>query len=227
MLFRQLFDRKSCTYTYLLAAGPGMGAVLIDPVREHVEGYLQLLSELGLTLALTLDTHVHADHVTGAGRLHAATGCATAMGARSPAQGVTRRLADGERVEVDGIALTALYTPGHTDDSYCYLMDDRVFTGDTLLIRGSGRTDFQNGCPHSAWRSITQRLLALPDATLVYPGHDYNGRTVSTIGEERRFNPRLKAGSEDAYVALMNGLNLPRPELIDEAVPANLRGGAD
>jgi glyoxylase-like metal-dependent hydrolase (beta-lactamase superfamily II) len=221
MLFRQLFDSTSSTYSYLLAARKGGEALLIDPVLEQVPRYEQLIRELGLRLVIAVDTHTHADHITGLGRLRADTGCRTGLGTQSGAECVDFRFGDGESIRVDGIALTALYTPGHTDDSYCFLMDDRVFTGDTLLIRGTGRTDFQNGDPYAAYDSLFNRLLRLPDETLVYPGHDYKGWTVSTIGEERAHNPRLQVGSAEQYAELMNGLNLPSPKLMDVAVPAN------
>ena len=210
MLFRQLFDSVSCTYTYLLAGGPGGEALLIDPVVDKVDVYLQLLDELDLRLVKAVDTHVHADHVTGLGVLRDRTGCITVM---------------GQRIDIDGVRLDVLYTPGHTDDSYSFVMPDRVFTGDTLLIRGSGRTDFQNGDPLAAYDSIFNKLLKLPDATLVYPGHDYNGFTVSSVAEERAHNPRLQVDSAEAYAAIMNGLDLSDPKLMDVAVPANLSIG--
>jgi glyoxylase-like metal-dependent hydrolase (beta-lactamase superfamily II) len=221
MLFRQLFDSTSSTYSYLLAARKGGEALLIDPVLDQVPRYEQLIRELGLRLVIAVDTHTHADHITGLGRLRGDTGCRTGLGAQSGAECVDFRFGDGDSIRLDGIALTALYTPGHTDDSYCFLMDDRVFTGDTLLIRGTGRTDFQNGDPCAAYDSLFNRLLRLPDETLVYPGHDYKGWTVSTIGEERAHNPRLQVTSADQYAALMNSLNLPSPKLMDVAIPAN------
>jgi sulfur dioxygenase len=224
MLFRQLFDKTSSTYTYLLASGPE--AVLIDPVLEHVPLYLQLLQELQLTLHTSLETHVHADHITGASALRAATGCQLGIGEKASIDCADIKLKSGERLHIGGLELTPLYTPGHTDDSYCFLLPDRVFTGDTLLIRGTGRTDFQNGSAVSAYHSLFSVLLTLPDETLVYPAHDYRGMTVSTIGEEKRANPRLQVNSEAEYVALMDALNLPKPALIEQAVPANRRCGA-
>lgn len=221
MLFRQLFERESSTYTYLLAARRGGEALLIDPVREETPRYLQLIDELDLRLVFAIDTHIHADHVTALGDLRTATSCATIMGAQSKADCVSRRVTDGERIRVDGLELRALYTPGHTDDSYCFSMEDRVFTGDTLLIRGTGRTDFQNGDPRAQYHSLFHKLLTLPEETLVYPAHDYKGWTVSTIGEERAFNPRLKARTEDEYVRIMQNLKLANPRLMDVAVPAN------
>ena len=225
MIFRQLFDKTSSTYTYLLARRPGGEALLIDPVNEQVDSYLRLIEELDLKLVQAVDTHVHADHVTGLGALRDRTGCVTAMGAETRADCVSRKVHDGEVLEVDGLKVRALYTPGHTDDSYSFVMDDRVFTGDTLLIRGTGRTDFQNGDPHAEYDSIFHKLLVLPGETLVYPAHDYKGWTVSTIDEERAHNPRLQVRDEAAFVEIMNNLNLPNPKLMDVAVPANLRCG--
>lgn len=225
MIFRQLFDSVSSTYTYLLAARPGGEALIVDPVLEKVDRYLKLFDELGVRLAKAVDTHVHADHITGLGRLRDATACVTVMGRESKVDMVSMRVRDGERIAIDGLSLEAIYTPGHTDDSYSFAMADRVFTGDTLLIRGTGRTDFQNGDPNAQYDSIFGRLLKLPDDTLVYPAHDYKGDTVSTIAEERAFNPRLQVKSRAEYVAIMNGLNLPNPKMMDVAVPANLKVG--
>ncbi len=225
MLFRQLFDSVSCTYTYLLAPAPGGEALLIDPVIDKVDVYLQLLDELDLRLVKAIDTHVHADHVTALGKLRDRTGCITVMGQASQVDRVSMRVDEGDTIEIDGVKLDVLYTPGHTDDSYSFVMPDRVFTGDTLLIRGSGRTDFQNGDPLDAYDSIFNKLLELPDDTLVYPAHDYNGFTVSTIAEERAHNPRLQVDSAEAYAEIMNGLDLSDPKLMDVAVPANLSIG--
>ncbi|MFZ0606749.1 MAG: MBL fold metallo-hydrolase [Xanthobacteraceae bacterium] len=225
MIFRQLFDATSGTYTYLLASRPGGEALIIDPVLEKVDRYLQLIRELDLRLVKAVDTHLHADHITGLGALRDRTHCITVMGDNTKADVVSMRVAEGDRVEIEGLRLDVLYTPGHTDDSYSYLLADRVFTGDTLLIRGTGRTDFQNGDPRAQYDSIFNKLLKLPDAMLVYPAHDYKGDTVSTIGEEKLFNPRLKVKSMDEYAALMNGLNLPNPKMMDVAVPANMRVG--
>lgn len=225
MIFRQLFDTASSTYTYLLATQVGGEALIIDPVLQKVDRYLQLLDELGLKLAKAIDTHLHADHVTGLGALRDATRCITVMSEHSRVDTVSMRVADGDRIRIEGIALEVLYTPGHTSDSCCFAMSDRVFTGDTLLIRGTGRTDFQGGDARAQYRSIVDKLLALPDATLVYPAHDYKGDTVSTIGEERAFNPRLQAGSIEAYAEMMGKLNLPDPAMMDVAVPANMRVG--
>jgi sulfur dioxygenase len=225
MIFRQLFDSVSGTYTYLLASRRGGEALIIDPVLEKVDRYLQLIHELDLKLIKAVDTHLHADHITGLGALRDRTQCITVMGEQSKADVVSMRLAEGEKLTVEGVALDVLYTPGHTDDSYSYLMGDRVFTGDTLLIRGTGRTDFQNGDPRQQYDSIFNKLLRLPDDTLVFPAHDYKGEMVSTIGEEKAFNPRLQVKSIDEYVALMNSLNLPNPKMMDVVVPANMRVG--
>jgi glyoxylase-like metal-dependent hydrolase (beta-lactamase superfamily II) len=226
MLFRQLFERDSSTYTYLLAGRAGGEALLIDPVKQDVPKYVQLIDELGLRLVYAIDTHVHADHVTGIGALRRETSCATIMGEQSCAACVTRKVSDGEMIRIDGLELGAIHTPGHTDDSFSFVMRDRVFTGDTLLIRGTGRTDFQNGDARAQYHSIFEKLLVLPEETLVYPAHDYRGFTVSTIGEERAHNPRLNVRSADEYAALMDGLRLPSPRLMDVAVPANLACGA-
>jgi sulfur dioxygenase len=225
MIFRQLFDGVSGTYSYLLASRRGGEAMIIDPVIEKVDRYLQLVAELDLRLVKAVDTHLHADHVTGLGALRDRTHCITVMGEQSKVDVVSMRVADGDRLQIEGVSLDVLYTPGHTDDSYSFLMADRVFTGDTLLIRGTGRTDFQNGDARAQYESLFGRLLRLPDETLVYPAHDYKGDTVSTIGEEKRFNPRLQVTSVDEYVALMGNLKLPDPKMMDVAVPANLRVG--
>jgi sulfur dioxygenase len=225
MIFRQLFDSTSGTYTYLLASRHGGEALIIDPVLERIDRYLQLVHELDLRLVKAIDTHLHADHITGLGALRDRTKCITVMGENSKADVVSMRVAEGDRVEIEGLLLDVLFTPGHTDDSYSFLWDGRVFTGDTLLIRGTGRTDFQNGDPRAQYDSIFNKLLRLPDATLVYPAHDYKGETVSTIGEEKLFNPRLKVKSIDEYVDLMNNLNLPNPKMMDVAVPANMHVG--
>ncbi|HUB43535.1 MAG TPA: MBL fold metallo-hydrolase [Acetobacteraceae bacterium] len=225
MMFRQLFDATSGTYTYLLASRRGGEALIIDPVLEKVDRYLQLIRELDLKLVKAVDTHLHADHITGLGALRDRTQCITVMGEQSSVDVVSMRLTDGDRLGIEGLALDVLYTPGHTDDSYSFVMADRVFTGDTLLIRGTGRTDFQNGDPRMQYESIFGRLLKLPDETLVFPAHDYKGDTVSTIGEEKACNPRLQVKSADEYAALMNGLNLSNPKMMDVAVPANMRQG--
>jgi sulfur dioxygenase len=225
MIFRQLFDSTSGTYTYLLASRPGGEALIIDPVLEKVDRYLQLVNELDLKLVKAVDTHLHADHITGLGALRDRLHCITVMGEHTHADVVSMRVAEGDRIEIDGVRLEVLYTPGHTDDSYSFLLPDRVFTGDTLLIRGTGRTDFQNGDPRAQYDSIFNKLMKLPESTFVFPAHDYKGDTVSTIGEEKLFNPRLRVKSMDEYVVLMNSLKLPNPKMMDVAVPANMRVG--
>jgi sulfur dioxygenase len=225
MLFRQLFDQTSGTYSYLLASRRGGEALIIDPVLEKVDRYLQLVRELDLKLVKAVDTHMHADHITGLGALRDKTRCTTVMGEQTKADVVSIRLTDGDKLTIEGLALDVLYTPGHTDDSYSFVMPDRVFTGDTLLIRGTGRTDFQNGDARQQYDSIFGRLLKLPESTLVYPAHDYKGDTVSTIGEEKTYNPRLQVKSVDEYVELMNNLKLANPKMMDVAVPANMKVG--
>lgn len=219
MLFRQFFDCDSSTFTYVIAAGRDRECLIVDPVRAQTGQYLRAIEELGLQPVAALDTHIHADHITGLGALADATGCTPRMSAQAGVAG-TAVFHDGDEVGLAGLPVRALATPGHTDDSFCFVLDDRVFTGDTLLIRGTGRTDFQNGDSRVAWRSL-KRLLALGDETLVYPAHDYKGWTVSTVGEERRHNPRLQAGSAEAYAELMAGLDLPDPKRIKTALPAN------
>src|SRR6187551_1558474 len=225
MMFRQLFDQLSGTYSYLLASRPGGEALIIDPVLEKVDRYLQLVKELDLKLVKAVDTHLHADHITGLGALRDHTHCITVMGEQTKADVVSMRLADGDRLTIEGLSLHVIYTPGHTDDSYSFVLPDRVFTGDTLLIRGTGRTDFQNGDSRQQYESLFGRLLKLPDTTLVYPAHDYKGDTVSTIGEEKAYNPRLQVRSVDEYVELMNNLKLANPKMMDVAVPANMKVG--
>ncbi len=225
MIFRQLFDATSGTYTYILASRQGGEALIIDPVLEKVDRYLQLVRELDLKLVKAVDTHLHADHITGLGALRDRTHCITVMGEQTHADVVSMRVAEGDRIEIEGLRLDVLYTPGHTDNSYSFHLADRVFTGDTLLIRGTGRTDFQNGDPRAQYDSIFNKLLKLPDTTLVYPAHDYKGDTVSTIGEEKLYNPRLRVKSMDDYAELMNNLKLPNPKMMDVAVPANMHVG--
>ena len=225
MIFRQLFEPDSCTYTYLLASRRGGEALIVDPVLERVDRYLKLIEELDLRLLKAIDTHVHADHITGLGALRDRTRCVTVMSETSAVDVVSMRVADGDHVAIEGLVLEVIATPGHTDDSISLLAGDRVFTGDTLLIRGTGRTDFQNGDPVAQYHSLFDRLLRLPDETYVYPAHDYKGDTVSTIAEERAFNPRLQVDSVEQYAAIMNGLDLPNPKMMDVAVPANLKIG--
>ncbi len=225
MIFRQLFDSVSGTYSYLLASRHGGEAMIIDPVLERVDRYLKLINELDLRLVKAVDTHMHADHITGLGVLHEKTKCLTVMGSETKADLVSLRVSDGDKLGIEGVSLDVIYTPGHTDDSYSFAMPDRVFTGDTLPIRGTGRTDFQNGDPRQQYASLFGRLLRLPDTTLVYPAHDYKGDTVSTIGEEKAFNPRLQVKSVDEYVDVMNNLKLPNPKMMDVAVPSNMTAG--
>lgn len=229
MIYQQFFDTESSTYTYLLASGRGREAVLIDPVKERAAEYLAAIAALDLKLVKAIDTHTHADHITALGDLRTSTGCVTVMGAYTKADCVSMQVNDGDVLDVDGIRLQALYTPGHTDESFSFVLDPAqpkgVFTGDVLLIGGSGRTDFQGGDPHKSWDSIVNKLFRLPDDVIVYPGHDYKGRLSSTIGSEKRDNPRLAGKTEAEYVAIMNGLNLPNPRLMDVAVPANLACG--
>jgi glyoxylase-like metal-dependent hydrolase (beta-lactamase superfamily II)/rhodanese-related sulfurtransferase len=226
MLFRQLFDSESCTYTYLLASRPGGEALIIDPVLDRVDHYMRLLEELDLDLIKVADTHVHADHITAMGALRDKTKCVTVMGEQSSVDVVSMRVREGDNIAIEGLSLEVVYTPGHTNDSYCFRMADRVFTGDTLFIRGTGRTDFQGGSSRAQYDSIFNKLLKLPEETLVYPGHDYKGDTVSTIGEEIRFNPRLQVSSADEYAEIMDNLNLSNPKMMDVAVPANQEMGA-
>jgi glyoxylase-like metal-dependent hydrolase (beta-lactamase superfamily II) len=229
MIFRQLFEPVSCTYTYLLASGRGREALIIDPVKEKLDDYLRLIGDLDVKLVRAIDTHTHADHITALGDLRDRTGCITLMGEFTKAQCVSQSIRDGEFIDVDGIRLQALYTPGHTDESFSFVLNpaqpEAVFTGDVLLIRGTGRTDFQGGSAEKSWDSIVNRLFKLPDETTVFPAHDYKGWAASSIGEEKRANPRLANKSRAEYVAIMNGLNLPNPKLMDVAVPANLACG--
>lgn len=229
MILRQFFEPVSSTYTYLLASGRGREALLIDPVKEQLAHYLVALNDLDLKLVKAIDTHTHADHVTALGDLRDATGCVTIMGEFTQAGCVSMQVRDGDLLDVDGLQLQALYTPGHTNESFSFVLHptapQAVFTGDVLLIRGTGRTDFQAGDPHKSWDSIVNTLFKLPDETTVYPAHDYKGWTASSIGEERRHNPRLAGKTEAEYVAIMQALNLPNPKMMDIAVPANLACG--
>jgi len=227
MIFKQVFDTKSSTYTYIIASGKGREAVIIDPVIENVESYIKLLNELDLKLVKVIDTHIHADHVTGASKLKQETNCSTLMGEHTPADTVEIKVKDDEIIKIDQIEIKAMYTPGHTSDSYSFLMDNYLFSGDTLLINGTGRTDFQNGSSKDAYNSIFNRLLKLPEDTILYPGHDYNGKESSTIGNEKKFNPRLQVKNVDEYVELMSNLNLSKPELIDINVSRNIKLGAN
>jgi sulfur dioxygenase len=227
MIFKQIFDTESSTYTYLIASAKGREAVIIDPVIENVDNYIKVLGELDLKLVKVIDTHIHADHVTGATKLKQATNCTTLMGEHTPADAVEIKVKDGEIIEIDNLKIKSLYTPGHTSDSYSFLLDNYLFSGDTLLINGTGRTDFQNGSSKDAYNSLFNNLLKLPEETLVYPGHDYNGKFSSTIGNEKKFNPRLQVKSEDEYVDIMSKLNLAKPKLIDINVSRNIKLGAN
>ena len=227
MIFKQIFDTKSSTYTYLIASAKGREAVIIDPVLENVDEYIQLLNELDLKLVKVIDTHIHADHVTGASKLKQATNCATLMGEHTPADAVEIKVKDNELIKIDGLKIKSLYTPGHTSDSYSFLLDNYLFSGDTLLINGTGRTDFQNGSSKDAYNSLFNNILKLPEETLVYPGHDYNGKFSSTIGNEKKFNPRLQVKSVDEYVEIMSNLNLSKPEMMDSTVSKNIQLGAN
>ena len=224
MIFEQLFDTKSSTYTYIISSGKGREALIIDPVIEHTDEYIKVLENLELKLVKVIDTHIHADHVTGLNELNQRTNCIRIMGENSKSEVIDIKLKDEENINIENIELKAIYTPGHTDCSYSYLMNDRVFTGDTLLINGTGRTDFQNGSAHEAYDSLFGKLLRLPEETLVYPAHDYNGKKYSTIGSEKSKNPRLQVSSKEEYVEIMDNLNLANPKMMDIAVPANLKG---
>ena len=226
MIFKQLFDQKSSTYTYLIASSKGREALIIDPVLENVEDYLKLLTDLDLKLVKVIDTHIHADHVTGASKLKNKTRCSTIMGENTPADSVEIKVKDDENINLDNLKIRAMYTPGHTSDSYSFLMDNYLFSGDTLLINGTGRTDFQNGNAKDAYNSIFNKLLKLPDETLLYPAHDYKGEKVSTIGKEKKHNPRLQINSVDEYVDIMNNLSLKKPTEIENNVSRNINLGA-
>ena len=225
MIFKQVFDQKSSTYTYLIASSKGREALIIDPVLNNVDDYLKLLTELDLKLVKVIDTHIHADHVTGAGKLKDKTQCVTIMGENTPASSVEIKVKDEEVIKLDNLKIKALYTPGHTSDSYSFLMDNYLFSGDTLLINGTGRTDFQNGSSEDAYNSIFNKLLKLPEETLLYPAHDYKGEKVSTIGKEKKQNPRLQVNSVDEYIDIMNSLNLKKPTDIETNVSRNINLG--
>ena len=225
MIFKQVFDEKSSTYTYLIASSKGREALIIDPVLENVEEYIALLNELDLKLVKVIDTHIHADHVTGASKLKDETQCVTIMGNHTPADTVEIKIKDEETIQLDQLSIKALYTPGHTSDSFSFLMDNYLFSGDTLLINGTGRTDFQNGDAKESYNSIFNRLLKLPDETLLYPAHDYNGEKVSTIGKEKKMNPRLQVNNVNEYIEIMSNLNLKKPNEIDFNIASNLKLG--
>ena len=226
MLFRQLFDKSSSTYTYLIASAKGREALIIDPVLENVEQYIKFLNELDLKLVKVIDTHIHADHITAASKLKNKTNCTTIMGEHTPSDAVEIKVKDNEIIYVDKLEIKVIYTPGHTKDSYSFIMDDYLFSGDTLLINGTGRTDFQGGNSEDSYNSIFNRLLKLPEETLLYPAHDYNGQTVSSIGKEKKFNPRLQVNGINEYIDIMNNLNLSKPKLMDINVASNIKLGA-
>ena len=224
MIFEQLFDTKSSTYTYIISSGEGREALIIDPVIEHTNEYLKILEKLKLKLVKVIDTHIHADHITALNELNKRTSCTRIMGENSKSEVIDIKVKDNEKINIENIELKAMYTPGHTDCSYSFLMKDRVFTGDTLLINGTGRTDFQNGSSFDAYDSLFNKLLKLPEKTLVYPAHDYNGKKFSTIETERNNNPRLQVSSKEEYAEIMENLKLANPKMMDVAVPANVKG---
>lgn len=224
MIFNQLFDDKSSTYTYIIASGKGREALIIDPVIEHSDEYIKVLENLELKLVKVIDTHIHADHISGLNELNKRTNCTRIMGEKSKSEVVDLKIKENEIINIESIQLKAIYTPGHTDCSYSYLMKDRVFTGDILLINGTGRTDFQSGSSYDAYDSLFNKLLKLPEKTLVYPAHDYNGKKNSTIENEKNNNPRLQVSSKEEFAEIMDNLNLTSPKMMDVAVPANLKG---
>ena len=225
MLFHQLFDKNSSTYTYLIASAKGREALIIDPVLENIEQYIKLLNELDLKLVKVIDTHIHADHITAASKLKNRTNCTTIMGDHTPSDAVEIKVKDDEIIYVDKLEIKVIYTPGHTKDSYSFLMNDYLFSGDTLLINGTGRTDFQGGNSEDSYNSIFNRLLKLPEETLLYPAHDYNEQNVSTIGKEKKFNPRLQVNGVNEYIDIMNNLNLSKPKLMDINIARNIKLG--
>ena len=224
MIFKQLFDNKSSTYTYIISSGKGREALIIDPVLESTKEYLNLLEQLELKLVKVIDTHIHADHISGLNELAKQTSCSKVMGEKSQSEVIDIRVKDNDKVNIENIELITMYTPGHTDCSYSFLMKDRIFTGDTLLINGTGRTDFQNGSAKTQYDSLFNKILKLPEKTLVYPAHDYNGKKFSTIGDEKNNNPRLQVTNVEEYIEIMNNLNLANPKMMDIAVPANVKG---
>ena len=226
MIFKQLFDTKSSTYTYFISSGKGRESLIIDPVLDNVNEYINLLQELDLKLVKVIDTHIHADHVTGASKLKDITKCSTVMGDHTPADSVEIKVKDEEFIHLDDIKIRAMYTPGHTSDSYSFLMNNHLFSGDTLLINGTGRTDFQNGDAKDSYNSIFNKLLKLPEETLLYPAHDYKGEKFSTIGKEKKQNPRLQVKSVDEYIEIMNNLDLKKPAEIEKNVSRNINLGA-
>jgi len=227
MIFKQVFDSKTSTFTYLIASSRGREALIIDPVLDNVQEYINLLNKLDLKLVKVIDTHIHADHITGASKLKEQTNCTTIMGEKTPANMVEIKVKDNELINVDGLKIRSIYTPGHTSESYSFLLNNYLFSGDALLINGTGRTDFQNGSSKDSYHSIFDKLLKLPEDTLLYPGHDYNGKKVSTIGNEKKFNPRLQVKNVDEYIQIMSNLNLSKPEMMDSNVGRNIQLGAN
>ena len=226
MFFRQLFDDVTSTFTYIIGSRINGEALIIDPVLENVDQYIKVLNEMKLNLVKVIDTHIHADHVTGASKLKNKTKCITIMGENTSADTVEVKVKDEEIISIEEIKIKTIYTPGHTSDSYSFLMNDRVFSGDTLLINGTGRTDFQNGNAEESYNSIFNCLLKLPEEILLYPAHDYNGKNVSSIGQEKKFNPRLQVKNINEYLDIMNNLNLKKPKNMETIVSRNLKLGA-
>ena len=224
MLFKQLFDTRSSTYTYIVSSGKGREALIIDPVIDNTDEYINVLKNLDLKLVKVIDTHIHADHVSGLNELSKRTKCSKIMGEHSSSEVLDIRVKDNEKIKIENIELISIYTPGHTDCSYSFLMNDKVFTGDTLLINGTGRTDFQNGNALDQYESIFKKLLKLPEKTLVYPAHDYNGKKYSTIRDEKNNNPRLQVTSAEEYIKIMNNLKLDDPKMMNIAITANKKG---
>ncbi len=226
MILKQFYDPTSSTLTYILARKKNAEALIIDPVQDKVDEYLKFLGQHNLRLIKAIDTHIHADHISGLAKLRDLTLCMTIMGEEANTTLVSQRVQDGDVIKIDGIQLKALYTPGHTEESYCFFMDGFLFTGDTLFIRGNGRTDFQNGDPGQLYDSIT-RLFEFPDSTVVYPGHDYKAENVSTIGREKIDNKRYYNKTREEFIEIMNKLDLPNPKMMDIAIPANQALGED
>ena len=224
MIFEQIFDVKSSTYTYIISSGKGREGLIIDPVIENTDIYLKFMNSMDLKLVKVIDTHIHADHITGLNELHKRTNCLKIMGKNSKSEVIDLRVKENDKINIENLEFKTIYTPGHTDCSYSFLLKDKIFTGDTLLINGTGRTDFQNGDARAQYDSLFNKILKLPEDTKVYPAHDYNGQKYSTIAKEKNNNPRLQVNSLDEYVDIMSNLNLANPKMMDIAVPANLKG---
>lgn len=227
MFFKQLFDKGSSTFTYIVGSRNYGEALVIDPVLENTDQYIKILEKFNLELVKVIDTHTHADHVTGALKLKDKTNCVTIMGEYTLSDIVEVKVSDNEIIKLDGLEIKTIYTPGHTSDSYSFFLGDRVFTGDALLINGTGRTDFQNGSNKDSYNSIFNRLLKLPEKTILYPAHDYNGEKNSTIGNEKKFNPRLQIKNLEEYSEIMNNLKLSKPKLMDFNIKKNIKLGGD